>query len=42
MICVDYQKQLLTADEAWRNLDEAVLDDEHRLEVVQMLIDADD
>ena len=37
IICVDYQKQLLTVDEAWRNLCEIVIDDDHREEVEAML-----
>jgi hypothetical protein len=37
IICVDYQKQLLTADEAWRNVSEMVIDPEHQLEIMLML-----
>jgi len=37
IICVDYQKQLLTADEAWRNMGEMVIDPEHRIEIGLML-----
>ena len=37
IICVDYQKQLITGAEAWRNLGEMVLEPEHRLEVQLML-----
>lgn len=37
MICVDYQKQLLTYNEAQRNLREMTLDPEHRIEVLLML-----
>jgi len=37
IICIDYQKQLLTYAEAWRNLGEMVIDPAHRLEVQLML-----
>lgn len=37
IICVDYQKQLLTVDEARRNMREMVLDPEHELEIEIML-----
>jgi hypothetical protein len=34
--------QLLTADEAWRNLGEMVVSDEHREEVMLLLTQDDD
>ena len=37
IICIDYQKQLITADEAWHNATEMALDPEHRLEIMLML-----
>ena len=37
IICVDYQKQLLTADEAWSNVGEMVIEPEHQLEIMLML-----
>jgi len=37
IICVDYQKQLLTATEARRNMGEMVIDRGHKLEILLML-----
>lgn len=37
IICIDYQKQILSADEARRNMGEMVIDPEHRLEIELML-----
>jgi len=37
IICIDYQKQLITYAEAWRNLGEMGLDSVHRIEVGLML-----
>ena len=37
IICVDYQKQLITNAEARRNLGEMVIDDEHLGEVLRLL-----
>ena len=37
IICIDYQKKLITGAEAWRNLGEVVIDPLHRLEVALML-----
>ena len=42
IICVDYQKQRLTKDEAWNNLGEMTLDAEHLIEVMQMLLGTDE
>lgn len=39
MICVDFQKGLLTADEARRNMGEMVISDEHRDEIEIMIED---
>ena len=41
IICVDFQKQLLSVDEARRNLGEMVIEPEHREEIEKMLDDAD-
>ena len=41
MICVDYQKQLITATEARRNLGEMVLDPEHREEIEALLAETE-
>lgn len=41
IICIDYQKQLISAHEARRNLGEMVTDPVHRGEIEAML-DADD
>jgi hypothetical protein len=37
IICVDFQKQLISAHEARRNMGEMVLDPNHRLEIELML-----
>ena len=37
IICVDYQKQLLSAAEARRNMGEMVIDPEHREEIERLL-----
>jgi len=37
LICVDYQKQLLSAAEVRRNMGEMVIDSEHREEIAAML-----
>ena len=39
IICVDFQKQLLSATEARRNMGEMVLDPDHR-EEIETLLDA--
>ena len=41
LICVDFQKETLTATEAWRNLQEMkeTMTDEHYDEVVVLIID---
>ena len=39
LICVDYQKGLLTAAEARRNIGEMVISDEHRDEIEIMIED---
>ena len=40
IICVDFQKGLLTLEEAWKNLKEANYEDDHASDVLQMLYDA--
>ena len=42
IICVDYQKQLITADEARRNMTEMVVDPEHEIEIETMLREGED
>jgi hypothetical protein len=37
IICVDFQKQSITASEARRNMGEMVIDREHQLEIELML-----
>ena len=37
IICVDYNKQLITADEVRRNIGEMTLDRAHELEILLML-----
>lgn len=41
LICIEYQNEKLSVQEAWKNLDEMkeVLDEEHVEEVVDMLAD---
>tara|TARA_Y100000310_G_scaffold339059_1_gene430559 strand:+ start:786 stop:1076 length:291 start_codon:yes stop_codon:yes gene_type:complete len=41
LICIDFQKEVLTATEAWRNLQEmkSTMTDEHYDDVVKMLVD---
>lgn len=39
IICVDFQKQLITADEARRNMGEMALTPEHREEIRVMIED---
>ena len=41
MICVDYQKQLLSAAEVRRNMGEMVIDPEHREEIEKLLEEND-
>ena len=41
IICVDFQKQLLTPTEARRNMGEMVIDKAHKLEILLMLEDAE-
>lgn len=42
IICVDYQKGLLTTEEAWRNLGEMVIDSDHRQEVMELILKPDE
>jgi hypothetical protein len=41
LICIDFQKEVLTATEAWQNLQEmkSTMTDEHYDEVVNMVVD---
>ena len=39
MICVDYQKGILSFEEAILNTEEMSNDDPHKLEIMNMLID---
>ena len=39
IICVDYLKQTITAEEAWQNMGEMILDVEHREEIIFMLLE---
>ena len=41
LICIDFQKEVLTSTEAWRNLQEmkSTMTDEHYDEVVNMVVD---
>jgi hypothetical protein len=37
IICIDYQKRLISADEAWRNAGEVVTDLRHLFEIKAMI-----
>lgn len=41
IICVDYQKQLITAAEARRNMGEMVIEPEH-LEEIELMLEEDE
>ena len=42
IICVEYQKQLLSVDEARRNMGEMVIDPAHREEIEKLLEEANE
>jgi hypothetical protein len=42
IICIDYQKQLITVTEARRNMGEMVIDPDHEIEIEMMLIGLDE
>ena len=42
IICIDYQKQLISAAEARRNMGEMVIDPEHKKEIEDLLDQTDD